>query len=188
MMKKSWLKIMALGLALALVTTGCSILKVDNSSAKEDTMEKDTSEVSNNEGDLASEFELVDADGNVFNNDTFKGEKIYLKYWASWCSICLAGLKEVDELFIEADGFTVYTVVTPNANGEQSQEEFIEWFSGLEQKNITVLFDMKGQAAKKFGVRAFPTSVFIGSDGVLISATPGHKTNEEIVKTIDEFN
>ena len=194
-MIKSWIKIMAFGIVIAFVTTGCSAAKVNNASSKgsktmddtNDTAEDDNS-VMTNDGEMAPAFEFVDAEGNIYNNESFKGQKIYIKYWASWCSICLAGLKEVDELFTEADGFTVYTVVTPNANGEQSQEDFMEWFKGLEQKNIKVLFDMKGQAAKEFGVRAFPTSIFIGSDGVLISTTPGHKSNDEIFETIEKFN
>lgn len=236
MMKKSWIKIMALGMVTILVAAGCSPAKTDQSKmqevktdtmASDDSMEKDesmpedgnatlenapnmekdtqdatgmesdkestdmleseTTVMMTNEGEQAPAFEFVDSEGNIYNNDSFKGQKTYFKYWASWCSICLAGLSEVDELFTQADGFTVYTVVTPNANGEQSQEDFVKWFAGLEQKNIKVLFDMKGQAAKEFGVRAFPTSVFIGSDGVLTQTAVGHKSNEEITKIIESF-
>lgn len=140
-----------------------------------------------NEGELANEFEFVDMDGNIVNNETLKGQKVYLKYWASWCSICLAGLQEVDDLSVMDKDYTVYTVVTPNANGEQSQEDFVEWFAGLEQKNIKVLFDMKGQAASEFGVRAFPTSIFLGSDGVLVQVSVGHKSNEDINEFMESF-
>lgn len=157
---------------------------------KDDTMEEDTMEeaVMMNEGDMAPAFELMDINGNSVSLADLKGEKVYLKYWASWCSICLAGLEEVDELFVEADGFTPYTVVTPDANGEQSKEEFINWFNGLGYENINVLFDMDGSIAKELGVRAFPTSAFIGSDGVLIQTAPGHKSNEDITAIVDTFN
>jgi thiol-disulfide isomerase/thioredoxin len=225
MMKKSWIKIMALSVVTLLVTAGCATTPVEKEAMKETTveapkdanMEKDASmnddkamdtkeemakeeematekvaatdsvEKMTNEGKQAPAFEFVDFDGNVVNNASLKGEKVYLKYWASWCSVCLAGMSEVDELFVQDKDFTVYTVVTPNANGEMSQEEFITWFEGLEQKNVKVLFDMKGQAAKEFGVRAFPTSVFIGSDGVLIQSAPGHKSNDAIVQSVAAF-
>lgn len=140
-----------------------------------------------NEGKVAPDFELVDIDGNVYTLADFQGEKVYLKYWASWCSICLAGLSEVDELFLQDNDFQAFTVVTPGANGEQSKEDFIEWFNGLGYENVKVLFDMNGKLGKEIGVRAFPTSVFIGSDGVLIQALPGHKSNEEITKTTETF-
>ncbi len=141
-----------------------------------------------NDGNMAPDFELMDINGNVHTLADLKGDKVYLKYWASWCSICLAGLEEVDELFVEAEGFTPYTVVTPDANGEQSKEDFINWFNGLGYENINVLFDMDGEIARELGVRAFPTSVFIGSDGVLIQSAPGHKSNDDVKATIDTFN
>ena len=140
-----------------------------------------------NEGKAAPDFELLDIDGNVYTLGDFQGEKLYLKYWASWCSICLAGLSEVDELFLQDNDFQAFTVVTPGANGEQSKEDFIEWFKGLGYDNVKVLFDMNVKFGKEIGVRAFPTSVFIGSDGVLIQALPGHKSNEEITKTAETF-
>jgi peroxiredoxin len=155
----------------------------------EESMEEDKMEetMMTNDGKMAPEYELMDINGNLVSSADLKGDKVYLKYWASWCSICLSGLGEVDELFLEADGFVPYTVVTPGANGEQSKEDFINWFNGLGYENINVLFDMDGSVAKELGIRAFPTSVFIGSDGVLIQSLPGHKSNDDIKTTIDSF-
>lgn len=152
-----------------------------------DITEEEEEIMMTNEGELAPDFEFVDSSGTIYNNETFLGEKVYIKYWASWCSICLAGLDEIDTLFLEAEGFTVYTVVTPGFSGELSQEDFEEWIAGLDQKNIKVLFDMDGESAMEFSVRAFPTSIYIGSDGVLISTSPGHQSNEKIIEKIDSF-
>jgi peroxiredoxin len=161
----------------------------DDDMDKEDDMSEDSMEetMMTNDGKMAPEYELMDINGNLVSSADLKGDKVYLKYWASWCSICLSGLGEVDELFLEADGFVPYTVVTPGANGEQSKEDFINWFNGLGYENINVLFDMDGSVAKELGIRAFPTSVFIGSDGVLIQSLPGHKSNDDIKTTIDSF-
>lgn len=156
----------------------------------DDSMDKDSMEddmMMTNEGPMAPELTFTDFDGNTITSADLKGQKVYLKYWASWCSICLAGLEEVDELFASDPDFTLYTVVTPGANGEQSREDFIEWFEGLGYDNILVLFDEKGMSGKELNIRAFPTSVYIGSDGVLIEALPGHKSNDQILDKIDSF-
>jgi peptide methionine sulfoxide reductase msrA/msrB len=129
---------------------------------------------------LAPDFELMDLEGNVHRLSDLKGEKVYLKYWASWCSICLAGLSEVDELSAMETDFTVFTVITPGEKGEMSKEDFTEWFKTLEYENIVVLLDEKAELSKKLNVRAVPTSVFIGAQGELIEALPGHKSNDEI--------
>lgn len=211
MKKNLWIKLGVLSAVLIFVFVGCGSTKESTDMNAKTDMQANTEEMdkskkellagatcenqeaatetvsTQNEGELANEFEFVDMDGNIVNNETLKGEKVYLKYWASWCSICLAGLQEVDDLSVMDKDYTVYTVVTPNANGEQSQEDFMEWFAGLEQKNIKVLFDMKGQAASEFGVRAFPTSIFLGSDGVLVQVSVGHKSNEDINEFMESF-
>ncbi|MGV8984418.1 redoxin family protein [Clostridium sp.] len=137
-----------------------------------------------NEGTKAVDFELVDLQGKSHKLSDYVGKKVYIKYWASWCSICLAGLEEVNTLASKDKDFEVITIVSPGFRGEMKLEEFKKWFSGLEYKNLTVLLDEKGIVASKYEVRGYPTSVFIGSDGVLVKTLLGHNSNEVIV---DEF-
>ena len=51
-----------------------------------------------NEGNLASDFSLKDTKGNSFTLSSQQGKKVYIKFWASWCPICLSGLEELNEL------------------------------------------------------------------------------------------
>lgn len=132
-----------------------------------------------NEGKVAPAFSLNDVNGNQVSLADFKGEKVYVKYWASWCSICLAGIEDMENLS-NSDEFTVITIVTPDFKGEKSSEDFIKWFPSLETENMVVLLDEDGLFAKEFGVLAYPTSAYIGSDGVLVQVSPGHMNNEAI--------
>lgn len=141
-----------------------------------------------NDGEMAYDFELMSTSGESVKLSDLKGQKVYVKFWASWCSICLAGLEEVDMLSGEDNGFKVITIVSPSYNGEMGRDKFIEWFDSLNTENMTVLLDDKGTVAKEFGVRGYPTSVFIGSDGVLIKSVPGHIDNESVKTMIDTFN
>lgn len=141
-----------------------------------------------NEGELAPDFELTDVNGKVHKLSDYRGKKVYIKMWASWCSICLAGLPEIDELSkTPSDEYEVLTIASPDYNGEQSKEDFLKWFEGIEYKNLKVLVDPNGTWAQKLNVRAYPTQVFIGSDGVLIQSRPGHMSNEDILNTLASF-
>lgn len=137
-----------------------------------------------NKGQAAPMFELKDLDGNMVDLASLAGDKVYVKYWASWCSICLAGLDEINELALQDNGFKVITIVSPNYRGEQSSKDFTKWFKGLQSDqtgtNIIVLLDEDGKWAQKFGVRGYPTSFYIGSDGVLVKSMPGHNSNDVI--------
>lgn len=138
-----------------------------------------------NNGNPAPAFELKDLQGNTHSLAAYKGQKVYIKFWASWCSICLAGLEEVNALSAEDTDFVVLTVVSPGFSGEQSSEDFIQWYGGLDAMNQTVLLDDGGAVAKAYGVRAYPTSAYIGSDGILVKSLPGHRDNEGIKEAFE---
>ena len=82
------------------------------------------------EDGLAPMFVLEDLDGNTFALED-SGQKVYVKYWASWCSICLAGLEELDTLAANETDFRVISIVNPNYKGEMSSEKFKEWYASL---------------------------------------------------------
>lgn len=147
----------------------------------------ESNEMMKNEGEMAKDFTLKDLDGNDVTLSSLQGEKVYLKFWASWCSICLAGLEDLDILAGESD-FKVITIVSPGFNGEKSTEDFKEWFNNQETKNLEVLLDEGGLVTKEYGVRAYPTSVYIGSDGVLVKVLPGHNNNDIIRDFIKDIN
>ncbi|PKM64164.1 MAG: thioredoxin [Firmicutes bacterium HGW-Firmicutes-20] len=140
-----------------------------------------------NEGELAVNFEFIDYQGNTVKLEDLKGDKVYLKFFASWCSICNRGMPELEELFASDRDYIAYAVVTPNANGEKSIEDFKAWFSTEEFPNIVVLFDVNAKFSRKLGAISVPTSVYIGSDGVLIKSKAGHSKNDEIEAFIKTF-
>lgn len=141
-----------------------------------------------NQGTPAPDFEMTDLKGNTIKLSDFKGQKVYIKYWASWCPICLGGLEDINTLSAEDNGFKVLTVVAPGQKGEKNMEDFKTWFSGVDNtKNITVLFDTDGAYGAKAGVRGYPTSEYIGSDGVLVKLVPGHADNDTIKATFESI-
>lgn len=138
-----------------------------------------------NKGEVAPQFVLNDLKGNSFQLKESQGKKVYVKYWASWCSICLAGLEDLNTLAGQKKDFQIVTIVTPNYKGEKSAKEFTEWFNRQPFSNLTVLLDENGEWAKQFGVRAYPSSFYIGSDSILVKSQPGHADNEQIVETLN---
>ncbi len=203
------LKIISIILGMVLLFTACSSpAKAPETKDKMETttvamtseemetaeMETEAMETSNEEqmsteammtntGDPAPVFELVDVTGSTHKLSDYAGKKVYIKFWASWCSICLAGIEEVNTLAgDEMKDFVILTLVSPGYNNEKKSPAFIKWFNGVDNvSNLTVLLDEDGDLTREFGVRGYPTSAFIGSDGVLVKTQPGHLSNDQII-------
>ncbi|MDO3411906.1 redoxin family protein [Saccharibacillus sp. CPCC 101409] len=135
----------------------------------------------------APQFDLKDLNGNDVKLADFKGQKVYIKYWASWCSICLAGMEELNTLAGQDNDFKVISIVAPNFKGEKSEADFKKWFASMDEKNTTVLLDPDGKYAQQFGVRAYPTSFYIDSQGGLSKTVPGHNTNDVIAANFKDI-
>lgn len=134
-----------------------------------------------NEGAAAPAFDLVDLEGNPHQLSDYAGQKVYVKFWASWCSICLAGMEELNTLAGEDNDFVVLSVVSPSSNAEKDSASFTKWFKGVENtSNIQVLLDEGGPIFEQYGIIGYPTSVYIGSDGVLVKRQQGHASNDQI--------
>ncbi|WP_314320721.1 redoxin family protein [Fusobacterium pseudoperiodonticum] len=110
------------------------------------------------------------------------GKPTYVKFWASWCPICLSGLEDIDSLSKEMKDFEVVTVVSPGLVGEKKTEDFKKWYKSLGYKNIKVLLDEKGELTKMLNVRVYPTSVVVNKDGKAEKVLPGHLEKAEIKK------
>lgn len=198
--RKKWIILAGTVLAVILILAGCgNDNRIDNMDSNMDSnmgsdmssnmMEEAMSQPTQNEGQAAPMFELTDLDGNEVTLANLSGEKVYIKYWASWCSICLAGMDELNTLSTSETDFRVLSIVSPNYNGEKSTEDFTKWFKSLQAdqtaQDITVLLDEDGTWAREFGIRGYPTSLYIGSDGVLVKSVPGHNTNEAIIESFN---
>lgn len=166
------------------------LLAVLSACGAKDTMQASSSgeaAMKLNKGEAAPAFSLNDLNGHSIQLADYEGRKVYVKYWASWCSICLAGLEDLNKLAGQDNDFQVITIVTPNYKGEKSAQDFKEWFTKQPYSNITVLLDEDGKWAKKFGVRGYPSSYYIGSDGILVKSSPGHAANDLITDTFKKM-
>ena len=139
-----------------------------------------------NLGEVFPNFRAVTKTLSEFELSDYKGKKVYLKFWASWCPICLAGLADINQLAdMPPKDAVVLTVIAPGVNREKNLDDFKEWFSGLEYKTLPVLVDNNGQFLKKLGIVGYPSSAFIDANGKVVRVQPGHVTNEDIVKTLE---
>lgn len=173
------LKKILMAATIPLLITGCSTTSTSTNNSKNETSDS-SSQLGN--------FKLVDIAGNEHSLSEYKGKKVYIKYWASWCSICLATLNSADELAGKNNDFVTISIVAPNYNNEKNTEDFKKWYSTLGYKNLTVFLDNDGLLAKKLGVKAYPTSIFIDTTNNVVKIQTGHVETDKIEEIMKILN
>lgn len=119
-------------------------------------------------GKDAPDFTLQSMDGKEVKLSDFKGKKVYLKFWASWCGPCKKSMPELMELAAKPDrDFEILTVIAPGIQGEKTVEQFPQWFQEQGYKDIPVLYDTKATTFQAYQIRSIPTEYLIDSQGRL---------------------
>ena len=83
--------------------------------------------------------------------------------------------------------YVVLSVVAPTFNGEKSAADFKNWYQSLDYKDFPVLLDSKGELLKEYGIRSYPSALFINSDGTLAKSHIGYMNKEDILKTLENM-
>jgi len=135
----------------------------------------------------AYEFEFADIDGNVHKLSDYRGKPVYLRVWASWCSVCTSSLDSFDKLAGEAENFVVLSVVMPSLSGELSAEKFTEWYNAFGYKNLVVMFDNDAQIVRDFGINAFPSQIIFDAEGNVLYGFAGLMSSDMITETMQRI-
>lgn len=103
-----------------------------------------------------------------------------VKFWASWCPLCLGTLEETeswrnDKAFA---GLNVITVASPGHLNEQETAEFKQWYSGVQADypKLPVLIDDSGNLIKQLGVQVYPSWAILDKQGNLVRLIKGNLT------------
>lgn len=123
-------------------------------------------------GTAAPPVRLHTLHGAAVNLSDYAGRPVLINFWASWCKPCrveMPLLISVHEAHEEA-GLVVLAI---NLTDQERSTRDVQGFQAEFQMPFPVLLDKKGKARKLYRLRGIPTSVFVGSDGVVRSVHPG---------------
>ena len=131
-------------------------------------------------GAEAPDFTLQSMDGKEIKLSDFKGKKVYLKFWASWCGPCKKSMPELMELAAKEDrGFEILSVIAPGLQGEKTVNQFPKWFEEQGYKDIPVLYDTTGSTFQAYQIRSIPTEYLIDSNGKIAKIQLGAISNAD---------
>ena len=123
-------------------------------------------------GDVAPDFELTTLDGQTIKLSDYKGKKVVLNFWASWCHPCRAEMPHMQnyyEDFAEDENVEILAVNLTHGDTVSKVEDFVEDF-GL---TFPIPMDEDGSVGKTFEVITIPSSYIIDSTGEIQNKIQG---------------
>ena len=115
------------------------------------------------------DFELEDLDGNVVKLSSFRGNMIFLNFWATWCGPCRAEMPAMQRIYdkLKDKDFVILAVNLQEDN--LPVKNFMDKYS----LDFPVLLDRTGKVGAQYGVRSIPTTYLIDRDGSIIGRAIG---------------
>jgi thiol-disulfide isomerase/thioredoxin len=112
--------------------------------------------------------------GQPVTFDAFRGQVLYVDFWASWCGPCLLSFPFMNDLqhSFGSQGLHVLAINMDEKPADAGR------FLGQHPATFDVATGPNRQCAKDFGVAAMPTSFLVDRDGVVRGVHKGFRPGD----------
>ena len=125
---------------------------------------------------VAEDFTLRNFECAAISLSDYKGQVVYLDFWASWCKPCVASFPKLEALQQKYGnhGFTVLAI-----NLDENKANALAF---LQKHPVTypVLYDKDAKVAESYQVAAMPSSYFIDKKGNIRLSHRGFVPGDEV--------
>lgn len=117
-------------------------------------------------GEMAPDFALETLDGKKVHLSDFRGKKIILNFWATWCPPCKKEMPEM-QAFYEKHHSEI-EVIGINVTGLEHRLSDVEKYIQKNSYTYPILLDKELDVSRKhYMAFSLPTTYFIGTDGIV---------------------
>ncbi len=139
-------------------------------------------------GEPAPEFALQDLTGRLVRLSDFRGQKLLLNFWATWCPPCREEMPDFERIYQKHRD----QLVVLGVNMQEPAPAVLRFLREEVQVTYPVVLDSDGSVTRGYNVRSYPTTYFIDEQGRLAASGGllgkfGAFTPEELEHRLEEF-
>lgn len=137
----------------------------------------------------ASDFSLVNLDGETVQLSDYQGKVVVIDFWATWCGPCKASFPAMQETLDKQkdNDEVVFLFINSWEQGKSNDEkdELISTFVEENEYTFNVPMDYDDKVIKSYKVDGIPTKFVIGPDGQIRFKSVGFRgSNAEMIKEL----
>lgn len=132
-------------------------------------------------GAKAPDFELKTITGEPAKLSSFKGKKVMLNFWATWCPPCKAEMPEIEQFYKQGNKDVVILAVNIDSQND------VKGFADKNGITFPILLDTDGKVNSTYGILSIPTTYFIDRNGVIQNKYTGAMTLDMMKQFTDQI-
>lgn len=141
-------------------------------------------EVGLKKGQMAPDFELETIEGEKVKLSDYKGEKVLVNFWATWCPPCRAEMPDMQQFHEDYDDAVILAVnLAETELSPTNVEEFLDEYG----VTFDVLSDTDSRVATIYNASVLPTSYLINTKGEIHNIAQGALNYDQMVQAFDEM-
>lgn len=145
---------------------------------------QDGSDVPEQAVETVPDFTVLDAEGNEVSLSDCFGKPLVINFWATWCGSCRSEMPAFDSAFAQY-GEDVTFLMVNLTDGSRETVDGVKDFAQQNDFSFPIYFDTQLSAARAYGVRSIPMTVFVRSDGTLSDYTIGSLSEKTLLSYIE---
>ena len=114
-------------------------------------------------------------DGRLLSLQQYRGQLVYLDFWASWCAPCRQAMPVMDALY---QRYRDRGLVVLGVNVDTDRKSAQRMLDQL-RPTFQIAFDPQGKWPEAFGMKDMPTSYLIDAKGVVRYVRKGYRERDE---------
>ncbi|GEN31382.1 peroxiredoxin [Cerasibacillus quisquiliarum] len=134
-------------------------------------------------GDLAPDFELETLEGEKVSLSDFRGKRVMLNFWATWCPPCRAEMPDMQKFHENKDVVILAVNLTETESSEDNVPKFVEEY-GI---TFRVPLDVDSSVSTLYQIRPIPTTYLIDSNGMIHNVAFGAINYELMVQEFEKM-
>lgn len=139
-----------------------------------------TNNITNSSTSEIMDFSLKDLNGNNINISDYKGKKVFVNFWATWCPPCNQEIPYINQ--ISKENQDEIKVITVNLGEEK---DTVQKYIKQKGYDMTVLLDSNGDVADTYMIYSIPTSYLLDTNGNIVDKHTGTMSMEELKKFME---
>lgn len=156
-----------------------------NESENNDEKENDEANVGLKKGMQAPDFELETIDGKTARLSDFRGERVLLNFWATWCPPCRAEMPDMQRFHEDTNIQILAVNLTATKNETPDKvEDFLDKY-GI---TFPVLLDEELEVSYLYQIQPIPTNYLINPDGTIHNVAYGALNYELMVSEYQQMD